>query len=212
MSGALTLVYITLYGILTIWIFFANLASIVVFMRFKHLQRKEVTVILDLATSVWSTGLKLYGKAIHFSHNYCRLFTLFEYASSCGTILHLLAIAVERYLAVMYPFRYEVLVTSHRIKIVVAFIWFVILLLSLMPVWTVEVNLSDMCFHVNGIPLSFSASFLALNLVLLTGPFSFLYGRICVVARSHLKRITVVSNSLDVKPASGDQKLTKTMF
>ncbi|XP_046333332.2 adenosine receptor A2b-like [Haliotis rufescens] len=65
---------------------------------------------------------------------------------SCGgSLLNLVCIAVDRYIAIIYPLRYQALVTPFRVKVTIFVLWFYSVLMSLLPLmgwnkWTEDAN------------------------------------------------------------------------
>ncbi|XP_067681520.1 adenosine receptor A2b-like [Haliotis asinina] len=103
--------------------------------------------VADLLVGVFVIPLySLYYLEVRFAidNKYLCLIRYASVISSCGgSLLNLVCISVDRYIAVIYPLRYQALVTPFRVKVTIFVLWFYNILMSLLPLmgwnkWTKE--------------------------------------------------------------------------
>ncbi|KAK0131313.1 Adenosine receptor A2a [Merluccius polli] len=111
-----------------------------------------------------------------------------------SSIFSLLAVAVERYVAIFMPFRYQVLMTPRHAVLVIIVTWLLAFLIGLVPLmgWhkTPPAGSSGHCFFVLVIDMSYMVYFNFFACVLAPLVVMFLiYARIFAVVKRQLRRI-----------------------
>ncbi|CAD5125073.1 DgyrCDS13314 [Dimorphilus gyrociliatus] len=111
----------------------------------------------------------------------------FLFISMTASIFTLTAIAFEKYVAIFHPLRYPALITRNRSIIAILIIWFISVMIGLLPLmgWN---RFDGVCLFVEKISYSYLVSWGALGLaaMLLT---LVLYARMFLVARKHSKSV-----------------------
>ena len=164
-----------------------NIVTILAIRKTPSLPRTLKTLLLSLAVS--DVGVGLLGQPLYISllvmwlqqndpgcnrYTGCVIiFVLFSLASFFSVV----AVSVDRFLAIHLHLRYQELVTHKRVVSVVIFIWVLSVYLSLMILW-IPLNISDMVVFILGL----------LGLLITVG----VYIRIYLVARRHENRIAQI--------------------
>ncbi|XP_075209472.1 adenosine receptor A1 [Echeneis naucrates] len=110
-----------------------------------------------------------------------------------SSILSLLAVAVERYVAIFMPFRYQVLLTSRNAVLVIFATWLLSFVIGLVPLmgWHKTPPDSGYCFFVFVVDMTYMVYFIFFACVL-TPLFImyFIYAQIFVMVKQQVRRIT----------------------
>ncbi|XP_041352921.1 probable G-protein coupled receptor No9 [Gigantopelta aegis] len=185
------------------WIIFGN-TLVLIAVYFEHkLHTIPNAFIASLAVADLLVGLVtiplctvFYLKLPNVEHNkYLCLFRISTSLYSCGaSLLNLLLMSFDRYLAVIYPLRYHALMTPNRAKNALIVLWVFITVISFVPLtgWNTwkDGSVCDLYEVLAREHIYFSVHFLVLSCLTLT---IILYSRIFYVAHSHRKNIQATS-------------------
>ena len=133
---------------------------------------------------------------------------------SAGSIYSILAIAIDRYLFIAYPFRYSHLVTQHRALVTIACFWLWICIMVPVPMaLSNRLHISTQCHfqvssdHVLWFGLYFSQA------VVVTAAIMVIYTRIACVAWVHSRRIAnqdaSINDNVDHERRKREWNITK---
>lgn len=136
------LVFVLLIGLC------GNLLAIVVILSSRHLQRQVAykfiisLAVADMGVSFFVTTMELRSR-IHNGNfcdslDVCYYFTLVTFVFPMASITHLLIIAVDRFCAIVMPYRYSVLFTHSNAKFFIAFTWIYVLFWAAAGMFTWE--------------------------------------------------------------------------
>ena len=125
-----------------------NLLAIVVILSSRHLQRQVAykfiisLAVADMGVSFFVTTMELRSR-IHNgdfcdSLNVCYYYTLVNLVFPMASITHLLIIAIDRFCAIVMPYRYSVLFTHSNAKFFIAFTWIYVLFWAAAGMFTWE--------------------------------------------------------------------------
>ena len=125
--------YVLFWLLILLFTFSMNLTVIYAIFNVSYL-RSSVTnfFIASLAVSDALVSLCILPVKIKFalnnlrfcsSESACRFYLTADHTFFSASILNLLVIAVDRYIALMYPYKYPHLITNSRARIVIALVW-----------------------------------------------------------------------------------------
>lgn len=122
--------YILLLSLLAALIFLVNLMVIVLYVTHDNLRTKTNTILASLAWSDMLNGLVVIPLQIlvniYVQEQSLRLTSMVMYRFiAVSTMLHILAVTLERHICILSPLRYHSLITKTRIIKTLAFVWFV---------------------------------------------------------------------------------------
>ena len=186
----------TIQMLIVAFIVFGNTLTIVAVSKFHFLRTvtNMFTVSLAcfdllIATVLPLNALLRYTDVIKARMEVCWLTTIVIVTSVCGSLLTLFAIAIDRYTAVLYPLRYENLMTARRAFLIIAAVWAYTTITPSISVpvtgyWPVE-----FCAIANLIsPIMFITVFIGTISTSILGT-TLLYAYIFFVARKHARSI-----------------------
>ena len=143
-SGANTIaIYAVIFDLLfTLPILLGNLLIILVFSLYLQREHRHADFfIVNLAMSDFLVGLMLPFDAsfyiddnLGYSKVACFVRSAIIMVALGQSITSLMAISLDRFMAVCYPMKYSKLVTRRRVKFVVVFSWVVVVAISAMPI------------------------------------------------------------------------------
>ena len=101
-----------LVAILTI---FGNLIVILCFIKFKHIRTNNNYYILSLSIADLLIGIiipfyahkTLNNGYWHFGFTFCRLWLVIDYVAGTASVLQIVVISLDRFVSVVYPFKYR---------------------------------------------------------------------------------------------------------
>ena len=142
--------YLLFVGHIVIWIMIltGNTLTILAVWRYRNLQSKTNILVASLSCADILVGVF----SIIFDSS--RIFNLTDTnpekkefillyqlgsASYVCSLIHLVAIATDRYICIMYPLRYESLMSDVRLKIVTVCLWLIPYISSMLPI-PLEIN------------------------------------------------------------------------
>ncbi|XP_059489699.1 octopamine receptor 1-like [Neocloeon triangulifer] len=185
-------------GILMICILGGNCLTVTVIVRKPKLATPSNQFVLGLALADMLVGISMpYHMAFYISDEInhwlvpCLIRFVLMIMACSASVLHLICVAVDRYLAIIYPLRHQVIVTKGRARQAIFCNWVIAVAISTMPIywndWTVH---SQYCSIENILPANFFLCVVipafTILLVIMLGT----YVRIHQVASSHATRLS----------------------
>ncbi|XP_051780145.1 trace amine-associated receptor 9-like [Erpetoichthys calabaricus] len=208
---------------------FGNLLVIISVSHFKQLHTPTNLLVLSLAVVDFLIGLFVipfeFSEAIeecwYFGETICPFYINYSSILVLVSVLNLMTISVDRYIAVCHPFFYSTEITNARMGFCIILIWLVALVYTVIFIYftggeIVADNCVGMCrlFHYQE---WWIVHFIA-NFALPVSVMIFLYGVIFLVVRSHARAIrSVVQNVAEAESKkrtlskSSERKAAKTL-
>ncbi len=117
---------------------FGNALVVTVILRDKRLQNATNYILLSLAIADLTVSLLVMLPSMIydikqkwiFSRLFCKFYNSFDITCCTASILHLLLVAVDRYIAIFKPLSYRNLVRNRYVFVMVALVWILSLCLS----------------------------------------------------------------------------------
>ena len=131
--------------LLWILILLGNALTIAVIIKYKHMRTTTNALIFSMSCSDLYVGiygflrsmLFLYG-VVKQTYNGAWYLVLVDALLSLGyscSVSHIFAVAIERYIGVVYPFKYHILFSKKRIVLIIAILWSVSAITQIAPIF-----------------------------------------------------------------------------
>ncbi|XP_051780154.1 trace amine-associated receptor 13c-like [Erpetoichthys calabaricus] len=222
--------YVALYifaGVIIGLTMIGNLFVVISVSHFKQLHTTTNFLIVSLAMADFLIGMFVMPLEFHlkietcwyFSENVCIFYIIYVYFLNLLSIIHLVLISVDRYLAICHPFYYNTKMSGTKMWVAIALCWLLCFFYTLTRVlFTGGVIVTNICagfcrFYHTNIWYLFN---LILTFILPSTTIICLYGKVFIIARSHARAIKSMNeHSTDSKtrniPNSSQRKAAMTL-
>jgi hypothetical protein len=179
--------------VIIVLVIFGNMMTLISLVKFHHLRRQKNALIgslaladlcLGISTIIWILYSMAYGGNTSWDPPDI-LLTLFAYISN----YHLYTIGIDRFIAVVKPLHYPMLVTRNTTIIMILITW-VFPVVSILPLYIYTLRQDVTYSLVNKAHQIATITTYAINILVM----SFIYGRILAETRAQLRKIQDLVN------------------
>ena len=199
-------------GIIILVIEFGNILTIVAVFHYRRLRQKKYTVVISLAITDCLVGFSGALLLLKF-YSYCQRSSLHDMLLQgairipiLSSMFHLILMGVERFVAIVWPLRFENMVTENTLKGGIAACWIISFLICFGYLgWLPYISrFPDMCLWQTAPLQATLVVELLLYGIIFTGMI-IIYGKKICIARAHTRRIQAAneeqqSQSSPVRP------------
>ncbi len=178
------------YNVCTAWILLANSLTLSVFVRDRELRIRSNILVISLTVVDILTGLSALIRPIlngitgsDDSFHTCYWVMVMQVLPVWVSILHLLSISAERYIAVFYPLKYKTQVTKRMLGLVVLCNWIVGGFLCVISMAWDKRTFQTHCMSMRFFPSDYLISFLLVPYTVSMVTTVALYARIYTIAK-----------------------------
>ena len=181
--------------VLAIFIIAVNLTVIILFIRNRSLRTVTNSFLIGLAASDLLAGLVGIPMTIccsAFGNNtFCPISLLIWRFISVSTVLHILLVSVDRFIAITYPMRYHNIVTRKVFFTLTGLAWSTAAFVSLIQLsWRANAAMDeDQLEHINTAQITYDLTVFAIFFAVPLFVMAFIYTRIFSTVRYHEKQI-----------------------
>ncbi len=193
------------------FIFISNMLVIIAFVRFHKLRTLTNYFVVNLAASDLVFGVNMFFCRIlvlsegTFSPSVTFYTCLFKFylatVSFICCMFNLFWVAVERYIKLFYPLRYEQILTPTRVCIMITCTWILVTGTHILAILFHRYSHEYVCNGVNVWPDEYSVGIYSGIYFPFVLSMIFIYGRIGLLTRSHRLKIQAMDMALGVQDA-----------
>ena len=110
--------------------FFMNVFVLVVMARFSWMRSNANIILASMAVTdlvagscAFTAGLVKWSDWVQVPPMFCFVYMSLDYWAAMASILHILVVNFERYVAIITPFKYENLLSRRKLGLLLAFVW-----------------------------------------------------------------------------------------
>ena len=196
-----------------------NVLVLCAFKRFNHLQTPTGKFIANLAISDLCLGLSVpfqisffFNPELNFMIGPCLLRFEVIIFTSTSSLLSLFFTVIDRYVAVLYPLRYHLIVSDKVAHILISIVWIYATILAILPIVGYNTFHSAMLCAYELVMEKTYRVLVALHFIVLPVIMFLVYSRVFFIAWSHQKKILSEQNSGFNNINAKIQRETKTAF
>ncbi|KAK2149230.1 hypothetical protein LSH36_460g01005 [Paralvinella palmiformis] len=201
-ESAFSKVMLLLYSAMSVWIIVVNTMTLVVYGKSRTLMNRRNVLIVSLSTVDLFTGLttfmpKLISNAVSGSDPFtiCMISSAVQIAPPWSSIFHLVAIAIERHIAITKPLMYQVLVTPRRLAFAVCANIGSGCFFALVPLAWPRDQFQKVCLSILWYPRWYRYTFLVVPMAVALSLISLIYLHIYTIARTHERAISAAEQN-----------------
>ena len=214
--------YFTVHMVTMVLVYFGNILTIVAVVKYSLLRTVTNTFTVSLSASDLLMAVIMPYCCIlnhtalitepHQRSVACLTCTTFITISQLNSLLNLMAIAVDRYLAVFYSLNYVRIMSQVRAAILVACVWIYTTSFSLFFIWHLNIwNPNTYCSLVRVLPSSIYTGFYVVNILIALSTSIALHVKVAIVARKQVRLIAINTITDNGRPniSRKDAKVTR---
>ncbi|XP_021372752.1 D(2) dopamine receptor-like [Mizuhopecten yessoensis] len=177
---------------------FGNFLVIISLVKFRRLRTITYTLVgsLSVADSLLAVITLPVYSLFYFKLTFVqsvKYLCLFKFSSVCASMsasmINLVAIGFDRYVAILHPLKYKTILTHKRVRIFIVCMWIYIVPVCILPLVWNSYDEIQICDYFKILPLAYTlyAAFFSIGISLVVS--LYLYIRIFLVARQQQKQV-----------------------